>query len=173
VLPSGGSISTTGGGKFFILIQIYKLVLVLPLSPYPYLSLLCLSMPWESTFVGQPLSYFFSQILFIWLITSMSYCHLDLVVAFFLSILFVHLAIHFLSRELCHLGLLRSFSDNFICGLSLLDQGHYFDAIIYHQHHIILFHYLPFVIVHHIISSAWLDDQDFVLWRLWRVKFWM
>jgi hypothetical protein len=89
VLPSGGSISTTGGGKFFILIQIYKLVLVLPLSPYPYLSLLCLSMPWESTFVGQPLSYFFSQILFIWLITSMSYCHLDLVVAFFLSILFV------------------------------------------------------------------------------------
>jgi hypothetical protein len=28
--------------------------------------------------------------------------------------LFVDLAIHFLSRALCHLGLLRSFSDNFI-----------------------------------------------------------
>jgi hypothetical protein len=34
---------------------------------------------------------FFSQIPFIWLITSVSYCHLDLLVAFF-----VDLAIHFL-----------------------------------------------------------------------------
>jgi hypothetical protein len=39
-------------------------------------------MPLESTFIGQPLSYFFIQILFIWLITSVSYCHLDPVVAF-------------------------------------------------------------------------------------------
>jgi hypothetical protein len=46
--------------------------------------------------------------------------------------------------------------------LSLLDQGHSFDATIYH-HHIILFHYLPFAVVHHIISSAQLDDQDFIL----------
>jgi hypothetical protein len=37
---------------------------------------------------------FFSQILFVWLITSVSYYNLDLVVAF-LSILFVDLAIHF------------------------------------------------------------------------------
>jgi hypothetical protein len=73
----------------------------------------------------------------------------------FLSILFVDLAIHFLSRTLCHLGLFRNFSDNFVCCLSLLEQGHSFDAIINrHHHHIILFHYLPFVIVHHIISSA-------------------
>jgi hypothetical protein len=33
----------------------------------------------------QPLSYFFSQILFVWLITPVSYCHLDLVVAFFMD----------------------------------------------------------------------------------------
>jgi hypothetical protein len=92
---------------------------------------------------------FFSQILFIWLITSVSCCHLDFVVAF-LSILFVDLAIHFLLMALCHLALLRSFSDNFICCLSLLDQGYSFDTIIYH--HIILFHYLPFAVVHHIIS---------------------
>jgi hypothetical protein len=49
--------------------------------------------PCRSTFV-----IFFSQILFIWLITSVSYCHLDLVLDFF-----VDLAIHFLSRSLCHL----------------------------------------------------------------------
>jgi hypothetical protein len=81
-------------------------------------------------------------------------CHLDLVVAFLL-ILFVDLAIHFLSRALCHFGLLRSFSDNFVCCLSLLHQRHSFDSIIYcHHHHIILFHYLPFAVVHHIISSV-------------------
>jgi hypothetical protein len=40
---------------------------------------------------------FFNQIIFVWLITSVSYYHLDLMVAF-LSILFVDLAIHFLSR---------------------------------------------------------------------------
>jgi hypothetical protein len=81
-------------------------------------------------------------------------CHLDLVVAF-LSIWFVDLAIHFLSRALCHIGLLRSFSDNFVCCLSLLDQGHSLDAIIYyHHHHIILLHYLSFAVVYHIISSA-------------------
>jgi hypothetical protein len=72
--------------------------------------------------------------------------------------------LHFLSRALCHLGLLllnmhiglfRSFSGNFVCCLSLLDQGHSFDAIIYrHHHHIILFHYLPFAVVHHIISLS-------------------
>jgi hypothetical protein len=146
VLPSGGSIATFRSGIFF-LIQIYKLALVLPLRPYPYLSLLCLSMSWESTFVGQPLSLFFSQILFVWLIISVSYWHLDLVVPFFLSILFVDLAIQFflsralspwssstlfvdlaiqffLSMALCLLGLLRSFSDNFVCCLLLLDQGH-------------------------------------------------
>jgi hypothetical protein len=67
--------------------------------------------------------HFFSQIIFVWLIISVSYCHLDLVVAFFLSILFVNLAIHFLSRTPCQLGLLRSFSYNFVCCLSLLDQG--------------------------------------------------
>jgi hypothetical protein len=99
------------------------------------------------------LYHIFSQILFIWLITSMSYCNLDLMVAFFLSILFVDLAIQFLSRALCRL-LLRSFSDNFVYCLSLLDQGYSFDAIIYHHHHIILFHYLPFAVVYHIISSA-------------------
>jgi hypothetical protein len=89
---------------------------------------------------------------FLFGLTSVSYCHLDLVVAF-LSILFVNLIIHFLFSALCHLGLLRSFSDNFVCCLSLLDQGHSFDAIIYH-HDIILFHYLPFMVVHHIISST-------------------
>jgi hypothetical protein len=62
------------------------------------------------------------------------------------------LKIHFLSRALCHLGLLHSFSDNFVCCLPLLDQVHFFDAII--CHHIILFHYFPFAVVHHIISSA-------------------
>jgi hypothetical protein len=36
----------------------------------------------ESTFIGQPLSSFFSQILFVGLITSLSYNHLDLAVAF-------------------------------------------------------------------------------------------
>jgi hypothetical protein len=97
---------------------------------------------------------FFSQF-FIWLIILVSYYHLDLVVAF-LSILFVDLSIHFLSRTLCHFGLLRSFSENFVCCLSLLDQGHSFDAIIYYHHyyHIILFHYLSFAVVHHIISLA-------------------
>ncbi len=43
IIPLGGSISTPGAAIFF-LIQIYKLVLVLPLRPYPYLSLLYLSM---------------------------------------------------------------------------------------------------------------------------------
>jgi hypothetical protein len=76
-----------------------------------------------------------------------SYYHLDLVVASF-----VNLVIHFLYRALCHLGLLCSFSDNFVYYLSLLDQGHSSDAIIYH--HIILFHYLPFAVVHHIMSST-------------------
>jgi hypothetical protein len=71
-----------------------------------------------------------------------------------LSILCVDLAIHFLSRLLCHLGLLHTISDNFVCCLSLLDQGHSFDTIIYYHHHIILFHYLSFAVVHHIISSA-------------------
>jgi hypothetical protein len=83
----------------------------------------------------------------------MSSCHLDLVVAFLL-ILFVDWAIHFLSRVFCHLGLLRSFSDNFVYCLTLLDQGHSFDAIICHHHQIILFHYLSFMVLHHIISSA-------------------
>jgi hypothetical protein len=65
---------------------------------------------------------FVSQILFIWLITSVSYCHLDLLIDF-LSILFVDLAIHFLSRSLCHFDLLYSFSDNFIYCLLLLIKG--------------------------------------------------
>jgi hypothetical protein len=82
----------------------------------------------------------------------MSYCHLDFVVAFFVDF-FIDLAIHFLSRSLCHLGLFRSFSGNFVCCLSLFDQAHSFDAIIYH-HHIILFHYLPFAVVDHNISST-------------------
>jgi hypothetical protein len=60
-------------------------------------------------------------------------CHLDLVVVL-LSILFVDLTIQFLSRALCHLGLLCSFSDNFVYCPSLLDQGHSFDAIIYHHY---------------------------------------
>jgi hypothetical protein len=46
--------------------------------------------------------YFFSQLL-------------DLVVTFF-----VDLAIHFLSRALCHLSLLRSFSDNFVVSRYLI-----------------------------------------------------
>jgi hypothetical protein len=58
----------------------------------------------------------------------------------------------YLGHFVCHIDLLRSFSDNFVYCLSLLDQGHSFDAIIYH--HIILFHYFPFAVVHHIISSA-------------------
>jgi hypothetical protein len=85
-----------------------------------------------------------------------SYCHLDFVVAF-LSILFVDFAIHFLTRAACYLGLLHSFSDNFVCCLLVLDQEHSFDVIIYH-HHIILFHYLSFVVVHHIISMMTLKS---------------
>jgi hypothetical protein len=67
----------------FFLIQIYKLVLVLPLCLYSYLSLLvylCHESPplWISLY-----HFFVNQILFLWLITSISYCHLDLVVVFF------------------------------------------------------------------------------------------
>jgi hypothetical protein len=49
-----------------------------------------------------------------------------------------------------------SFSDNFIFCLSLLDQGHSFDVTIY----VIItlsFHYLPFMVVHHIISFHYMS----------------
>jgi hypothetical protein len=65
----------------------------------------------------------------------------------------IWLFIFYLGHFVCHLDLLRRFSDNFVCCLSLLDQGHSFNDIIYH-HHIILFHYFSFVVVHHIISST-------------------
>jgi hypothetical protein len=96
---------------------------------------------------------FFSQILFVWLITSVSYCHLNFVVITFVDFVY-QLGYSFLSRTLSHIGFFRRFNDNFVCCLLLLDQGYSFDAIIYHHHHIILFHYLPFAVVHHIISSA-------------------
>jgi hypothetical protein len=70
----------------------------------------------------------------------------------FLLILFVDLAIHFLSRALCHFGLLRSFSDNFVCCLSLLDQRHSFDSIIYCHHHLILLLVICGSASHHLFS---------------------
>jgi hypothetical protein len=63
----------------------------------------------------------------------------------------------YLGYFVCHIGLLRSFSDNFVCCLLLLDQGHSFDDIIYHHHYIILFHYLPFAVVHHIFSFHYMS----------------
>jgi hypothetical protein len=57
---------------------------------------------------------FVSQILFVWLIISVSYYYLDLVVAFFVNFI-CRLGYYFLSMALCHLSLLRSFSDNFVC----------------------------------------------------------
>jgi hypothetical protein len=83
------------------------------------------------TFGGQPLSPFFSQILFVWLITSVSYCHLDLVLAFLVDFVCRLLFIFYLGLFVCHLGLFHSFSDSFACSLWLHDQGHYFVVIIY------------------------------------------
>jgi hypothetical protein len=70
----------------------------------------------------------------------------------------------YLGHFMCHLGLLYSFSENSVCFLSLLDQQHSFVIIIYliitlyHSttchlwYCITLFHYLPFAVVHRIIS---------------------
>jgi hypothetical protein len=65
------------------------------------------------------------------------------------------LLVFYLGHFVCHIGLLCSFSDNFVCCLSLLDQGCSFDAAIY----VIItlsFHYLPFAVVHHVISSRYM-----------------
>jgi hypothetical protein len=76
--------------------------------------------------------FFVSQILFVWLITSLLYSYLDLVVAFLVDFcLLTWLFIFYLGYFVCHLVLLCSFSDNFVCCLSQLDQGHYFAFIIY------------------------------------------
>jgi hypothetical protein len=106
----------------------------------------------RSTFI----IFFVSQILFVWLITSVSYCHLDLVVAFLINFVcrLGYSFYFYLEHFVCRLGLLRSFSHNFVCCLSLLDHGHSFDAIIIIIIITILFYYFPFVLVHHIISSA-------------------
>jgi hypothetical protein len=102
----------------------------------------------------QPLSLFFSQILFVWLIISISYW------VAFLSIVFVDLAIHyFLSRALCLLGLLHSFSDNFVCCLLLLDQGHFFDVVIIHLI-ITSSYYTTCYLRYCITSSLWLDSTN-------------
>jgi hypothetical protein len=165
----GESISS---GNFF-LIQIYTLVLDLPLRPNSYLSLLCLSMPWESTFIGQPLSYFLVKFFLLANHISVILPSRSCGSLFYRFCLSTWLFIFYLEHFVCHIGLLHSFSARFVCCLLLLDQGHSFDATTCHHHHIILFHYLSFTVVHHIISSAWLDDQDFILWRFWIVKFWM
>jgi hypothetical protein len=108
-------------------------------------SLLCSFMPWESTFVGQALSFFVSQILFCLVHTS--------VICGSFSCRFclpTWLLIFNLGHFVCHLGLLCSFSDNFVCCLSLLDQGCSVDVIIY----LIITlssDYLPFAVVDYLI----------------------
>jgi hypothetical protein len=79
-----------------------------------------------------------------------SYNHLDHFIVFL-----VDLATHFfyLGHFICHLGLLCSFSNNFVSCPSLLDQGHSFDVSIYVVI-TISFHHLPFVVVIYIISSS-------------------
>jgi hypothetical protein len=99
----------------------------------------------------------FSQNLFVWLITSVPYYHLDLVVVslvdFFSSWQF------FLSRKLCHLDLLYSFTDNLACCLSLLDK----DILLLlssipSHHHIISFHYLSFAVMHQLFHYLSFTD---------------
>jgi hypothetical protein len=63
----------------------------------------------------------FNQILFVRLIISISYSHLDIVVAFFVDCICRLDYSFFLSIALCFYSLLRNFSDNFICCLLLLD----------------------------------------------------
>jgi hypothetical protein len=95
---------------------------------------------------------FFSQILFVWLITSVSYCHLDLVVAFFCRFsLSTCLFIFYLWHIVCHIGLLRSFSDNFVVFLATWSRTFFWCYHLSH-YHIISFHYLPFAVLHYIIS---------------------
>jgi hypothetical protein len=113
--------------------------------------------------------FFVSQILFVWLITSLSSrsCG-SLFCRFCLS---TWLFIFYLWYFVCHLGLLCSFSDNFVCCLSLLDQGHSFAVIIYiSSHHLIPLpaiygsaSYMSFVVVIYNISSALLNDQGSIL----------
>jgi hypothetical protein len=50
---------------------------------------------------------------------------------FLVDFLSTWLLVFYLGHFVCHLGLLCSFSDNFVCFPSLLDQGHSFDVIIY------------------------------------------
>jgi hypothetical protein len=66
---------------------------------------------YQSTFIIFCLAKFF-----LFGITLVPYCHPDLVVAFFIDF------ICRLDYSFFHLGLLRSFSDNFVYYLSLLDQ---------------------------------------------------
>jgi hypothetical protein len=144
-------------------------------------------MSWESTFFDQPLSSSFFCL-------PNSLCLVNHIIdiqpsrscgslscRFCLS---TWLFIFYLGYFVCHLGLC-SLSDNCVCCLSLLDQVHYFAVIIYliiisfhylpfavvHQfavvHHIISFHYMSFVVVIYIISLAWLDDENSILWWLW------
>jgi hypothetical protein len=91
-----------------------------------------------------------------------SYNHLDFFLAFLVSFLSTWLLIFYLGHFVSHLGLLCSFSDDFIYCLSLLDQGHSFDVIMYLiitlypsttcnlWWCIILFHYLSFTTICHL-----------------------
>jgi hypothetical protein len=82
--------------------------------------------------------FFVSQIIFVWLITSLLYNHLDLVVAFLVDFcLSTWLLIFYLGYFVCHLGLLCSFSDNFIVSCYLIKDMILLLSFISSSHHII------------------------------------
>jgi hypothetical protein len=81
------------------------------------------------------------------------YYHLDLVVALFVDFVFL------LSYSFFYLGhfVILVFFVPLVTILFVISRywiKDIFDVIIYHHYHTILFHYLPFTVVHHINSSA-------------------
>jgi hypothetical protein len=128
-----------------------------PHNPH-HLALLYFLLFFHPCYESSPLSvslyhFFVSQILFVWLITSVSYIHLDLLIAFLIDFV-CRLGYSFfcLGYFICYLDLLCSFNDNLVCCLSLLDQGHSFQCYHLSSSHHILLHYLLFAVMHHIIS---------------------
>jgi hypothetical protein len=79
-----------------------------------------LSMSCEFTYsLLASLYHIFSQILFVWLITIMSYHHLDLVVAFLVNFVCpLGYSFFYLGYFVCYLDLLYTFSDNFFLSLT-------------------------------------------------------